>query len=231
MIGAAVVTIPSCAYLLQPDPNKGHGHGHGHEKGEHAEHEGDVKGEDEAGVAPESETGQADGEEEGTDQSPDNASQGEGANEGASDDRPRPDHSVQDAGQGQPDKSSDEDPKAGAYEVDSGNDVDGVRFKGSTSGGTEEGVQGDTRKYIPDAKGGYKHRIESHYAKEQGVLGEDDPGNEDQVSHDCHHCLLYMTLNRRLACSIEIVKFSQLTVGETAWTLQHPDQTFHRYHQ
>ncbi|KAL8872813.1 MAG: hypothetical protein Q9174_001620 [Haloplaca sp. 1 TL-2023] len=185
MIGAAVVTIPSCAYLLQPDPNKGHGHGHGHghDEGEHSDHEEDAKGDDEAEAAPESETGQAGGEEDGVDQSSDNAPQGEGADERASDDRPRPDHSVKDAAQGSPDETSDEDPKAGAYEVDSGNNVEGVRFKGATSGGTEEGVQGDTRKYIPDAKGGYKHRIESHYAKEQGVMdGEDqeNQGTEDQ---------------------------------------------------
>ncbi|KAI4258600.1 MAG: hypothetical protein LQ352_001135 [Teloschistes flavicans] len=92
----------------------------------------------------------------------------------------RPDHSVEDAGQGTPDTSSDEDPKAGSYELDSGNNVEGVRFKGATSGGTRDGEQGDTRKHIPDAKGGAKHRIESHYGKELGSLKEEDPGDSDK---------------------------------------------------
>ncbi|KAL8944692.1 MAG: hypothetical protein Q9216_000260 [Gyalolechia sp. 2 TL-2023] len=88
--------------------------------------------------------------------------------------QPRPDHTVYDAGQGTSDTPGDDDPKAGAHEVDSGGNVEGVRFKGPTAGGTKEGEQGDTRKHIPDAKGGAKKRIESDYGKAQGVAQDDD---------------------------------------------------------
>ncbi|KAI4173954.1 MAG: hypothetical protein LQ343_002722 [Gyalolechia ehrenbergii] len=169
-IGSATVTVPSIIYLLQPNPNKHHGHGH--DEGKHEDQEGKDADKDK----PEGEAG--DGE-----QAP-GAENQEGENsEGTSDDRsttsrsgeqPRPDHTVYDAGQGTPETSGDEDPRAGAYEVDSGGNVEGVRFKGATSGGTKEGEQGDTRKHIPDAKGGAKKRIQSDYAKTQGVSQDDD---------------------------------------------------------
>ena len=62
--------------------------------------------------------------------------------------------------------------------------MEGVQFKGATSGGTREGEQGDTRKLIPDAKGVNKRRIESHYGGKEGEAQEpeQDPSNKDLVS-------------------------------------------------
>ncbi|KAL8700757.1 MAG: hypothetical protein Q9224_000820 [Gallowayella concinna] len=181
-MGAALVTIPSVGYLIQPQLNKGQSHGDG-EHGEHGEkerHEGAVEDEEKSEEDEESEReskvapdGDAQGDDESGD-SPDDENTGS-----ASNDQPRLDHSVQDAGQGSPETSGGEDPKAGAHEVESGSNVEGVRFKGATSGGTREGEQGDTRKHIPDAKGFNKKRIESDYGKEQGQLdGEDSPGTD-----------------------------------------------------
>ncbi|KAL8802093.1 MAG: hypothetical protein Q9182_004037 [Xanthomendoza sp. 2 TL-2023] len=180
-IGSALVTIPSVGYLIQPQLNKGQSHGHG--EGEHSEHSekegGEGAGEDQEKSEEDGESERerevaSDGEAWGDEES--GVSQGTGS---AADDQPRPDHSVQDAGQGSPETSGGEDPKAGAYEVESGSNVEGVQFKGATSGGTREGEQGDTRKHIPDAKGFNKKRIESHYAKEQGQLdGEDSSGTD-----------------------------------------------------
>ncbi|KAL8717567.1 MAG: hypothetical protein Q9225_005199 [Loekoesia sp. 1 TL-2023] len=175
-IGAAVVTIPSVIYLLQPDPNKDHGHGH--DEGEHKDHEDADDGEEKTGEGEDSETqrpeGGAEGGEQASDGDSDSSEDGDKSTSAGPEEPPRPDHTVYDAGQGTPETSSDEDPKAGAHEVDSGGNVEGVRFKGATSGGTREGEQGDTRKHIPDAKGGNKKRIESDYGKPQGVFqGED----------------------------------------------------------
>ncbi|KAI4270558.1 MAG: hypothetical protein LQ337_006603 [Flavoplaca oasis] len=190
-IGAALVTIPSVGYLIQPQLNKSSGHGHdggGHgEHGEHDGHEGTGEGEEksEGDQDPEAEKS------EGGEDAPDgDSTRDENGEDGSveqstgsgSDDRPRPDHSVQDAGQGSPETSGGEDPNAGAYEVDSGSNVEGVRFKGATSGGTREGEQGDTRKHIPDPKGFNKKRIQSHYAKDQGVLEEEDSGGTDKAA-------------------------------------------------
>lgn len=126
-IGAAVVTIPSAAYLLQSRQKSEHGH----------------------------------------------------------DEPVRPDHSVEDAGQGTP-ETPRKDPHEGAHEVESGGDVDGVRFKGATSGGNGEGedgqpIQGDVRKHIPDAKGGAKKRISSEYGKSQGSPSEGDEESTNRV--------------------------------------------------
>ncbi|KAL8737977.1 MAG: hypothetical protein Q9181_001159 [Wetmoreana brouardii] len=167
--------------------NRGRSHGHGHDKGEHGEHEGSKEGEEDSEEVVESEGEQHEDGQEGGDQGSDgDSNEGEGTSDNdstksGSDDQSRPDHSVLDAGQGSPDKPRGEDPKAtGSYEMDSGSNTEGVRFKGATSGGTEEGVQGDTRKHIPDAKGGAKKRIESDYGKMQGVLNEDDPESTDK---------------------------------------------------
>ncbi|KAL8712116.1 MAG: hypothetical protein Q9220_003550 [cf. Caloplaca sp. 1 TL-2023] len=179
-IGSAVVTIPSVAYLIQPQLNKKRGHGH--EQGGHGEHH-----EDEGAAEEEKSSEEAEGSEAGEQQIGEQASDAESqagnggddtsndnSTSSAADSQPRPDHSVQDAGQGTPETASDEDPKAGAYEVDSGSNVEGVQFKGATSGGTREGEQGDTRKHIPDAKGFNKKRIESDYGKSLGTQEDED---------------------------------------------------------
>ena len=82
-----------------------------------------------------------------------------------------------------PNTSDDEGPENTAHETESGGNVEGVQFKGATSGGTGDGEQGDTRKHIPDAKGFNKKRIESNYGRRQGVAQkpEQDPSNKDLV--------------------------------------------------
>ena len=158
-LGAAIVTIPSTWYLMQPQIErwnrpKGSGHGHGHEGEGHDEHgeksEGGNEGE-----------GQESGEDNKSDDSDSEGGQ-----------------------QDTPDTSDDEGSENGAKEVDSGKNVEGVQFKGATSGGTKaNNEQGATRTHIPDAKGGNKKRIESDYAKIQGEAQkpEEDPTDKDLV--------------------------------------------------
>ena len=66
--------------------------------------------------------------------------------------------------------------------VDSGEDVEGVQFKGPSNAGPNK-QQSDTRKHVPDAKGGAKKRIDSHYGQRQGVAedSEQDPSDKDLV--------------------------------------------------
>lgn len=227
-----MVTVPSAAYLIYPVYNKKGGHGHG--EGEHGKHEGGGEhGESpEENNQPESEQ-KEDGQAAETASSDGDSNEGEGNGRSAGSDTSeptRPDHSVADAGQGTPDTSSDEDPKAGSYELDSGSNVEGVRFKGATSGGTRDGEQGDTRKHIPDAKGGAKHRIESHYGKELGSLKEEDPSDSDKVS-----LLEAFATNSNVdyfsACGIQINEFAGLDFRQTIRSLNHADQTLYRYRQ
>lgn len=185
-IGAAVVTIPSCAYLLQSRPKTDHDHGHNdsdhheHEEG----HEDEAKVEDGEGDdrdAEQSEGGSGGDTEEGGDA--DGTSNDDNKDSGSVEPT-RPDDTVEDAGQGTPENPGDNYPKGGGHVVESGGNVEGVRFKGATGAGTKEGEggrpeMGDTRKHIPDAKGGAKKRIESDYGKPQGKLwdGHDDDSN------------------------------------------------------
>ena len=163
-IGSLVVTVPSVAYLIQPQLKKasddGHGHGHGAEHGIpnlHKQETGDEDtGDDQA-------SSQDNGENESDVESEDSDSETEGEKQ---DDTP--------------DSSDSEEPQDTAHETDSGQNVEGVQFKGPTSGGTAEGEQGDTRKHIPDAKGGSKKRIESHYGKPLGEAAGDDPEAADK---------------------------------------------------
>lgn len=179
-IGSTIVTVPSVWYLIQPQlhkKEKGHGHGH-HEGEEEHEHDDEHDGADEDMASEESEpkgqdeekdVGQDDNEDQGADQS-------EEAKSDTSD--------SEDGGQDTPDTSSDEGSENGVYEREGGSGVEGVKFKGSTSGGTRDGEQGDTRKHIPDAKGFSKNRIESHYGNKQGEAQneEQDASKGDMVS-------------------------------------------------
>ena len=182
-IGSLVVTVPSVAYLIQPQLKKasddGHGHGHG------AEHGSDDKG----GPVEDTEPGdlvpnlhkKESGDEDAGDDQADSQENGENKSEAESDDSDsEPEGEKQDD---TPDSSDNEEPQSTAHETDSGQNVEGVQFKGPTSGGTAEGEQGDTRKHIPDAKGGSKKRIESHYGKRLGEAAGDDPepADEDKV--------------------------------------------------
>ncbi|MCJ1305299.1 hypothetical protein MMC08_008113 [Hypocenomyce scalaris] len=165
LIGAIAVTVPSCAYLLQPNPDKGHGHddpeheGRGHQG--HVEHEETSEGGDD------SEQG---GDAKDETQSGDDTSKSD-KEEGKSDDSDSEGGEQQDT----PETSDDEEPKKEIQEKDGGGDVEGVRGKGAT----KEGKPGNTRKSFPDAKGGNKKRIESDYGKKQGHDPEGETREED----------------------------------------------------
>ncbi len=169
------ITLPSIYYLIQPqiersqNPEK-HGHG-GHDKhDEHGEEGGSSEGE---ASGEEKSEGQGSGEEESNEEEKD---------EDTSDD------SVSEGGEkNTPDTSDGEDSENTIHEKEGGQDVEGVQFKGATSGGTKEGEQGDTRKHIPDAKGFNKKRIESDYGGKEGEAQkpEQDPSDKDLVSFLC----------------------------------------------
>lgn len=101
-----------------------------------------------------------------------------------------------DGGEGEqqdtPDTSDDESSKNEAHETGPGGDVEGVQFKGAT----KDGATGDTRKHIPDAKGGNKKRIESDAGMRQGVA-DDEPerdaegSNKDKVRTSHPHPCVY----------------------------------------
>ncbi|KAL8795078.1 MAG: hypothetical protein Q9195_002375 [Heterodermia aff. obscurata] len=183
-IGSAIVTIPSVAYLIQPQLKKfsddGHGHGHG------AEHGSDDKG----GPVEDTEPGdlvpnlrkKETGNEDAEDDQASSQDDGENNKEAGSDDSDSENEAEKQ--DDTPDSSDGEELQSTAHETDSGQNVEGVQFKGPTSGGTAEGEQGDTRKHIPDAKGGNKKRIESHYGKRLGEAAADhpDPDDEDKAA-------------------------------------------------
>ncbi|KAI9698792.1 MAG: hypothetical protein M1836_003902 [Candelina mexicana] len=184
IIGSIAVTLPTCAYLLQPSSDKGHAH-EGHE--DHKELTKEPEGEGEEGAEEQStedsqeETGAEEGGTEiGTSDTESEQAESKHDPEPGSTDDPMSkdsseeedksdeseDHEEKKQGIAEPYKGDDE-----PHEVESGGNVEGVQFKGATSGGTKEGKneQGDTRKHIPDAKGGAKKRIESDYGLKQGV--------------------------------------------------------------
>ncbi|KAL6721719.1 hypothetical protein ACLMJK_000824 [Lecanora helva] len=154
----------------------GHGN-HEHEESEDNEHhegDSDKDAEAEGGTSEDAKAGESSeatqeaeesekGPKEGDEESTSNGPGRQGANKSG------------------PDTPSDKGPKDFAHETESGGNVEGVQFKGATSGGTRDGEQGDTRKHIPDAKGGSKKRIESAYAIKLGESQEpqQDPSNED----------------------------------------------------
>lgn len=76
-------------------------------------------------------------------------------------------------------ETSDNESDHAPQEKDGGEDVEGVQFKGPTKKGAEEL---DTRKSIPDAKGGNKKRIESNYGIRQGDT-EDDQATVQEPDH------------------------------------------------
>ena len=176
-ITSIVITVPSFLYLVQPQlpsnkKKRAAGHEHGHDAhaadGEH----GDVEGE--KADTPESE-GREDSNESDTSKQD---QQSEGSDNG--DDSPE---SGSERDQNTPETSEDESSDDTAHEKEGGGNVEIVQFKGSTNT-TEEGVQDDTRKHIPDAKGFAKKRIESSYGNKLGEASTDEQGseNEDLVS-------------------------------------------------
>lgn len=184
------MTVPACWYLAQPqierirNGGKGHG-GHGHEGGGHDEHVEESEGGENGGEEGGEKGGEEGGEEDGSAQEQDSgqdAESEEGSKEGKDGDESE--NSGSEGGkQDTPDTSDDEGSENVAHEKEGGSNVEGVQFKGATSGGSKEGEQGDTRKHIPDAKGFNKKRIESDYAIKSGEsqATEQDAGNDDLV--------------------------------------------------
>ena len=176
-ITSLVITVPSVYYLSLPQidryqhPEK-YGHGGHHKHDEHGEGKGDEE-------ASSSENGES-GDEKTEDQ-------GEGgeeeSKEGEKDDGTSDDSVTDGEDKETPDTSDDEGSENTVHEKEGGQNVEGVQFKGATSGGTREGEQGDTRKHIPDAKGFNKKRIESHYGGKEGEAQEpeQDPSDKDLV--------------------------------------------------
>lgn len=159
-------------YLLPPQIERwnrpkgsGHGgHGHGHD-----EHGGESEGGGE-GVAHEGEDSGEKGDDDGA--------EGENESKEGGEESEQSDDSGSEGGENDtPDTSGDED-----NVVDSGKNVEGVQFKGPSNAGPNK-QQTDTRRSYPDAKGGNKKRIESHYGQKQGVAGdsEQDPKDKDLV--------------------------------------------------
>lgn len=195
------VTLPSIYYLMQPQieriqhPEK-HGHGgHGGHDGhdEHEEHGEEDEGGEEGGSSEGGESGEEKSEDQG-EGNEDESKAGE-TDEGTSDDS-----SSAGGHKDTSDTSDEESPGNTTHEKEGGSDVGGVQFKGTTSGGTREGEQGDTRKHIPDAKGFNKKRIESDYGGKEGEAQkpEQDPSDKDMVSNAQHVAPLKMAISLTL---------------------------------
>ncbi|MCJ1453949.1 hypothetical protein MMC28_004298 [Mycoblastus sanguinarius] len=177
-IGSLVVTLPSLYYLIQPQLQSKPEHGHGHGDGEHEEHE--EHSEETEGV--EGGEGAASEEQEsGEEKSGEQGSEGEEGSQRSENEDGKSDASSSEEWQEvTPETSNSEEPENVSHEKEGGQNVDGVQFKGATSGGTKEGEQGDTRKHIPDAKGFNKKRIESDYGAKQGEAREPEQHPSDK---------------------------------------------------
>lgn len=164
------ITLPCVWYLWPPSKESHeheHGHGHGHD--DHINHKDDEVSSGGVDNAEDTESTEA-AEEERVDKQLE------------TDSVKSDDSDNQEGEQDTPDTSDDESDTI-LHEKEDGNEVQGVTFKGPT----KNAPPGDTRKYIPDAKGANKKRIESDYGKRQGVAEGDDatvqePGNvKDKV--------------------------------------------------
>ncbi|KAL9090348.1 MAG: hypothetical protein Q9165_005382 [Trypethelium subeluteriae] len=180
-LGAAAVTIPGAWYLLQPSANGHHGDDHGHAKEEHEEeHEEETdeapKSEGEDGEQKTEDGEQQSGEEEPKEDQKDDQKDEPKVSE--SEGKGVTDLSDSDSDELQNTKVADENDNTSKNEThvleqDTKGTPEGVRFKGKTNQGDEDNEMTDTRKHVPDAKGGAKKRIDSGYAKSQSV---DNPG-------------------------------------------------------
>ncbi|KAJ9637740.1 hypothetical protein H2201_004175 [Coniosporium apollinis] len=207
LIGAIAVTVPSCAYLLQPSSDsQGHHGADAHKtrgepgKQDISELNPDV-GEDEgkSKIAPSGQSGEglgeynADNGEDDSDQGKDDSGKDEGdsgKDEGGSDDGDSGNTTGEPSGyaskgklekpQNQtqnPDEAPTQDEEHVTDTPDNKGEPSGVQFKGRSNQGDAEGRVEDVRKHVPDAKGGAKKRIESTYGNK---LGAASPVREDR---------------------------------------------------
>lgn len=177
-ITSVAITLP-CIWYLWPPSKKSHEHEHGHGHDDHASHEESHKDDEESSDSADSaDSAESNESTEATEEKrADNQSEAESVKSDDSDN--------QGEEQDTPDTSEDESDTI-QHEKEDGNEAQGFRFKGPT----KNAPPGDTRKHIPDAKGGNKKRIESDYGGRQGVAEGDDttvqePGNvKDKVRDD-----------------------------------------------
>ena len=166
--------------------SKGHGHDHGHDHGaeghgKHEEHEETSEDGDSAEASSEGKDGEQDSESKSEEAHDDAIPEEDGKGDqkdGGDSERSEESDGGDDKQQDTPDTSDDESSKTEAHETGPGRDVEGVQFKGATKGG----ATGDTRKSIPDAKGGNKKRIESDAGMRQGV-SDDEPTRDAEGSN------------------------------------------------
>ena len=205
-IGALVFTVPAAGYLLQPAENPDHGHAHeshdehseeseegeetvGEEKSEDEEQpEQDSAGSDDSSKSDDS----SDDDEQSTEKTEktDNESQPKDVGSGKTDNPPSgaEGESQTDDTPKEPDTPSGQGllPRQGKRtgeekqvvdRPDNDGSVEGVKFKGSTTKGSTD----DTRLRVPDAKGGYKKRIESSAAIKLGEGSDEEANSLDKV--------------------------------------------------
>ncbi|MCJ1462569.1 hypothetical protein MMC07_001171 [Pseudocyphellaria aurata] len=182
-ITSTVVTVP-CIWYLWPPSKKKDEHGHGHD--EHKSHDegGGASSHDDGDHSSESEEGGKDDaveqDEKEEEKKEENESEKGGEKGGEKSDEES--KSENEGGQEDTPETSDDESGDVPHEKGGGGNVEGVRFKGPTKGGTKDGEQGDTRKHVPVAEGITKKRIESDYGIVQGAAQDDDatvqePGN------------------------------------------------------
>ena len=183
------MTVPTCAYLLQPSANKDHGHEHHGHGGAHKT--------DERKNATEDTVPRDEDEEEASEPSADamaETSSSEDANEHAN--NPEKTDDVE-GGASSTEGDDDETVEQSAAEEtheesedDTGHKSNLPRFKGPT----KDGPASDEKKHVPDeSKGAAKKRIESGYGHRQGPDEPVDPEKsgslKDQVRTIIPHCL------------------------------------------
>lgn len=211
--------------------NKGHddGHGHGHEEGHSPEDKGGPVEDTEPGdLVPN--LHKKDSGEKGAEDEDSSRDEGEARPEEISDDSNS--QNGEEKQDETPETSDDEEPQNTAHETDSGENVEGVQFKGSTSGGSREKEQGDTRKHIPDAKGGNKKRIESDYGKRLGVAADDNSGTETEKVRSPDLFQYEKILNSFEGClSEESRRYDYFPVRQARRTVKYGYQTLDGHRQ
>ena len=231
IIGSLTFTIPSVAYLIQPQFKKGSedAHGHGHHNPD--DKGGPVHDTEPGDLVPNLRKSESD---DGDDEQDEASNEDAGDKTEESSDEPS---SQSEGGQetGTPDTSDDEESQDTAHETDSGENVEGVQFKGATSGGSREGEQGDTRKHIPDAKGGSKKRIESDYGRPQGIAGDDNLEKDESgktMDKVCHaNSISAESIDVLLACHSENLWGHVNTIRQARRTIKYGHKAFNRHRE
>ena len=179
MIGAVIVTVPGCYYILSiPSGGSDEHHVPGApnesaKEGAKVPHE--QEDEDESSEGQDTEGAS---EDESGDEGTGKKSQGSAGEEDKNE--------SQDQG-GEDDETSGSDDNLKVSDTpESGGDVEGVGFKGPSQKVSDNKSAADTRKSFPDAKGGRKKRIESSMGTPVGAYTKEREGEEgsgkDQVS-------------------------------------------------